>query len=104
MNTAQLISELAEKQNGLTKNDIELAVRCIVQHLTENLANGQQVEIRGFGSFRVFKTKPRVGRNPKTGQTVTINEKFKVRFKSGKEMRERVNKSFVGDNSTRDGN
>ena len=90
---SELISELAEKQNQLPKQDIEMAVNCILDQMSKALAVGDHIEVRGFGSFSLNYQEARMGRNPKTGEHVQVKAKHKVAFKPGKELRERVNKS-----------
>jgi integration host factor subunit beta len=90
-------SELANKLNKqfpeLTDNDVELALDCILGQMTDALAKGGRVEIRGFGCFSCRYRPPRVARNPKTGATVNLPAKVATHFKPGKEMRDRVNTS-----------
>lgn len=95
MTKSELIEELAVKQNHLAVKDVELAVKTLLDLMTQSLANGERIEIRGFGSFSLHHRKPRIGRNPKTGETVPLPEKYVPHFKPGKELRERVNNSWV---------
>lgn len=78
-------------QSQLSHKDIELAVKTMLEHMSETLASGERIEIRGFGSFSLHYRAPRLGRNPKTGETVELPGKYVPHFKPGKEMRERVN-------------
>jgi len=71
--------------------DIELAVNCILTQMTDALAQGEHIEIRGFGTFDCRHNPPRLTRNPKTGEVVHSSAKVTVHFKPGKNMRERVN-------------
>jgi integration host factor subunit beta len=70
---------------------MELAVKMILDHMSDALARGERIEIRGFGSFSLHYRAPRVGRNPKTGEPVSLPGKYVPHFKPGKELRERVN-------------
>ena len=94
MTKSELIEILAQKQKQLAFKDVELAVKTMLEHMAQNLANGDRIEIRGFGSFSLHYRPPRVGRNPKTGDSVTLDAKYVPHFKPGKEMRERVNESM----------
>ena len=90
---SELIERLAEQQHQLAVKDVELAIKAIIEQMSQSLANGERVEIRGFGSFSLHYRAPRVGRNPKTGESVSLAGKFVPHFKPGKEMRDRVNSS-----------
>lgn len=91
MTKSDLIEILAERQSLLNYRDVELAVKLILEQMSENLSNGDRIEIRGFGSFTLHHRPARVGRNPKSGESVTLDEKFVPHFKPGKELRDRVN-------------
>lgn len=93
MTKSELIEVLAKKQPHLALKDVELAVRCVVEHLSETLASGERVEIRGFGSFSLHHRSARLGRNPKTGESVALTEKYVPHFKPGKELRDMVDAS-----------
>ncbi len=93
MTKSELIEALARKQPHLALKDVELAVKCIIDQMSETLANGERIEIRGFGSFSLHHRPPRIGRNPKTGESVSLTEKFVPHFKPGKELRDRVDAS-----------
>ncbi len=86
-----LFGSLARKQAQLAYKDIELAVKTMLEHMGQALSEGERIEIRGFGSFSLHYRSPRVGRNPKTGEAVTLPGKYVPHFKPGKELRERVN-------------
>ncbi|GAB6068049.1 integration host factor subunit beta [Methylothermus subterraneus] len=87
-----LIARLAkEKRLELNARDVELAVKNIIEYLSEALAEGQRIEIRGFGSFTLRYRPPRVGRNPRTGDPVALPARRVPHFKAGKDLRERVN-------------
>lgn len=94
MTKSELIEILAQKQIQLAYKDVELAVKTMIDHMGTTLANGERIEIRGFGSFSLHYRPPRVGRNPKTGDSVELAAKYVPHFKPGKEMRERVNESM----------
>jgi integration host factor subunit beta len=91
MTKSELIEALAKKQTQLTHKDIDSAVKSILDHMSEALSEGERIEIRGFGSFCLHYRPPRVGRNPKTGESVSLPSKHVPHFKPGKEMRDRVN-------------
>lgn len=90
MTKSELIEQIAQKQSQLAYRDVELAVKTILEHMAERLANGDRIEIRGFGSFSLHFRPGRVGRNPKTGAPVSLPAKYVPHFKPGKELRERV--------------
>ena len=91
MTKSGLIERLALKQTHLMLKDAELAVKMMLDEIGNALARQDRVEIRGFGSFSLHRRPARVGRNPKTGESVRIPAKRVPHFKPGKEMRERVN-------------
>ena len=93
MTKSELIEALAKQQSHLALKDVELAVKCIIEKMNEALATGERIEIRGFGSFSLHLRPPRVGRNPKTGESVTLAKKYVPHFKPGKELRDRVDAS-----------
>jgi len=90
MTKSELIERIATKQDQLPPKDVELAVKMIIERMTQALANNDRIEIRGFGSFCLHYRAPRVGRNPKTGDSVNLPSKYVPYFKPGKELRERV--------------
>lgn len=90
MTKSELIILLAAKQPQLDYKDVELAVKELLEQMSAALAAGERIEVRGFGSFSLHRRPPRVGRNPKTGDTVKVPEKRVPHFKPGKELRERV--------------
>ena len=92
MTRSELIDLMADSQNQLSTKDVELAVKLLIDHMSETLSAGQRIEIRGFGSFSLHYREPRQGRNPRTGDAVELRGKH-VHFKPGKELRERVNRS-----------
>jgi integration host factor subunit beta len=89
MTKAELVDNVADKVN-LTKKQTEVIVNILFNSITEALSDGDKVELRGFGSFRIRARNPREGRNPKTGDTVHIPAKKVPFFKAGKELREMV--------------
>lgn len=93
MNKSDLIARIADQHQQLSVREIEQGVRCILEQLSNALAQGQRVEIRGFGSFALNHRAERIARNPKTGENVIMAAHCVPHFKPGKELRERVNKS-----------
>lgn len=91
MTKSELIEQLTRRQSHLAGDDVELAVRELLDQVSIELARGQRIEIRGFGSFSLHFRPPRLGRNPKTGDSVALPGKHVPHFKPGKELRERVN-------------
>ena len=91
MTKSELIDRLAEKQRHLAHVDVELGVKSILEQMSASLSNGERIEIRGFGSFSLHFRAPRLGRNPKTGEAVSLPGKHVPHFKPGKSLRERVN-------------
>lgn len=94
MTKSELIELIASKQTQLSARDVELAVKTILEHMSQTLAVGERIEIRGFGSFSLHYREPRKGRNPKTGDAVQLTGKYVPHFKPGKELRERVNRGL----------
>ncbi|RVU30435.1 MULTISPECIES: integration host factor subunit beta [Neptunomonas] len=94
MTKSELIEHLIDRHPELSVKDVELAVKAMLDHMTEALSNGERIEIRGFGSFSLHYRAPRVGRNPKTGDSVTLTAKYVPHFKPGKDLREQVNDSL----------
>ena len=90
MTRSELIAQLAAKFPQLTNSDIDIAVRTILDEMSLNVARGHRIEIRGFGSFGLNYRPPRKGRNPKTGANVMVPARYVPHFKTGKELRERV--------------
>ncbi|HUT52146.1 MAG TPA: integration host factor subunit beta [bacterium] len=90
MTKRELIEKLAERIKDLSLKDAELIVNTVFDSMTEALASGDRIEIRGFGSFQVKKRRSREGRNPRTGEKVSVDAKSVPFFKVGKEMKERV--------------
>ena len=92
MTKSELIEALTRRQTQFTSRDIESAVKTILESMAQSLATGERIEIRGFGSFSLHYRPPRVGRNPKSGEAVSLPEKYVPYFKPGKQMRERVDR------------
>lgn len=90
MTKSELIELLAAKQPQLDQKDVELAVKELLEQMASALASGERIEVRGFGSFSLHYRPPRIGRNPKTGDSVMVPDKRVPHFKPGKELRERV--------------
>ena len=95
MTKSELIEKLADKLNHLPAKDVEEAIKEILEMMADTLSKGDRIEIRGFGSFSLHYRAPRVGRNPKTGESVELEGKYVPHFKPGKELRERVNSSLA---------
>ena len=93
MTKSELIARLADRYPQLAAKDADYAVKTILDAMAQSLADGQRIEIRGFGSFSLSKRPPRIGRNPKSGEQVAVPEKRVPHFKAGKELRERVDVS-----------
>jgi integration host factor subunit beta len=91
MTKSELILRLSEQNPHLYQRDIEKIVTTIFDEISEALARGDRVELRGFGAFSVKKREARVGRNPRTGASVHVTQKFIPFFKTGKQLRERLN-------------
>lgn len=95
MTKSELIEAIAlkqaHKQAQLSTKDVELAVKTIIEQMSQSLSTGGRIEIRGFGSFSLHYREPRKGRNPKTGDSVELTGKYVPHFKPGKELRDRVN-------------
>ena len=91
MTKSELIEALAASQGHLAFNDVEMSVKSVMEQMSHALANGERIEIRGFGSFRIRQRKPRTGRNPKTGAKVDVPAKRVPYFKPSKELRDLVN-------------
>jgi integration host factor subunit beta len=88
---SELITRLVEANPHLYQRDVERIVNTIFDEITDALADGNRVELRGFGAFSVKHRPARTGRNPRSGESVHVEEKFVPYFKTGKELRERLN-------------
>ncbi len=93
MTKSDLIERLVAGQVHLPPRDIEASVNAVLQHMSNSLVAGDRIEIRGFGSIGLRYRAPRVGRNPKTGESVSVPGKYVPHFKPGRLLRERVNKA-----------
>lgn len=93
MTKSELIELLSRKQKHLPAKDVELAVKHLLELMSNALASGDRIEIRGFGSFSLHYRPPRLGRNPKTGDAVALSGKYVPHFKPGKDLRDRVNEN-----------
>ncbi len=94
MTKSELIEKIAQKQSHLAYKDVELSVKSLLEQMSRSLSSGERIEIRGFGSFSLHFRPSRIGRNPKTGESVALPGKHVPHFKPGKELRERVNESL----------
>jgi len=90
MTKSELIEILSQRQAHLKGEDVDLAVKALLEMMGGSLSAGERIEIRGFGSFSLHYRPPRLGRNPKTGESVALPGKYVPHFKPGKELRERV--------------
>ncbi len=88
---SELIQKIAEENPHLFQRDVEKIVNTIFEEITNVMARGDRVELRGFGAFSVKKREARIGRNPRTGETVPVEEKYVPFFKTGKLLRDRLN-------------
>jgi integration host factor subunit beta len=88
---SELVQKLSEQNPHLYQRDVENIVNAILNEIANALSRGDRVELRGFGAFSVKNRPARTGRNPRTGSKVAVTEKFVPFFKTGKEMRERLN-------------
>ena len=93
---SELIAKLADENPHLYQRDMERVVSTIFDTISEALAEGDRVELRGFGAFSVKHRDGRIGRNPRTGEAVEVPEKVVPFFKTGKELRERLNEDYEG--------
>ncbi|MBT6534261.1 MAG: integration host factor subunit beta [Marinovum sp.] len=88
---SELIQIIADQNPHLFQRDVERIVNTVFDEITNAMANGDRVELRGFGAFSVKKRDARVGRNPRTGESVAVSEKHVPFFKTGKLLRDRLN-------------
>lgn len=95
MTKSELILRLSKKYPHLYQRDVETLVNTVFDNISETLVSGGRVELRGFGAFSVRKREARKARNPKNGQEVFIGERYAIYFRTGKELRERINKPSV---------
>ena len=90
MTKSELIEILARRQSHLKAEDVDMAVKSLLEMMAGALSSGDRIEVRGFGSFSLHYRPPRLGRNPKTGDSVALPGKHVPHFKPGKELREKV--------------
>ena len=96
----RIVAEQARSSSAqLNSKDVEFAVKTMLEQMSQTLASGDRIEIRGFGSFSLHYRAPRIGRNPKTGESVGLSGKHVPHFKPGKELRDRVNATLQADSS-----
>jgi len=88
---SELIQKIADENPHLYQRDVDRIVSTILDEITNAMAEGNRVELRGFGAFSVKKRDPRIGRNPRTGEAVTVEQKHVPFFKTGKLLRDRLN-------------
>ena len=88
---SELVAEISERNPHLYQRDVEHVVNAVLEEVVSALSRGDRVELRGFGAFSVKNRPARIGRNPRTGEKVSVEEKFVPFFKTGKEMREKLN-------------
>lgn len=93
MTKSELIEIVSSKVNNFSRKDIEIIVDTLFESMSSSLSQGDKVEIRGFGSFKIKDRDGRQGRNPKSGENIFIESKKVPFFKAGKEIRERINKA-----------
>lgn len=94
---SELVLRIAERNPHLYQRDVEILVNAILDTIADALARGDRVELRGFGAFSVKRREARRGRNPRTGAAVAVSEKAIPVFKTGKEMRQRLNAAGIGE-------
>jgi integration host factor subunit beta len=108
MTKSELIERIVTAQtqtsgSQLTSKDVELAIKAMIEQMSHTLARGDRIEIRGFGSFSLHYRAPRIGRNPKTGESVGLAGKYVPHFKPGKELRDRVNSGLEAEMAISEG-
>ena len=96
---SQLVQNITDQNPHLYIKDVERIINSIFSEITKSLAEGRRVELRGFGAFSVQTRKERIGRNPRTGDAVTVSAKYIPRFKQGKELRIKLNSTNKADNA-----
>lgn len=100
MTRSDLVELLAERFGQLTHRDAEAAVKTILDSMSDALTRGHRIEVRGFGSFSINRRAPRLGRNPRTGESVQIPERRVPHFKPGKALRETIGAQSVDAENT----
>ena len=93
MTKSEVIEKISIKQTHLPVRDVELSIKHILSLMSDTLSKGERIEIRGFGSFSLHYRSSRIGRNPKTGEPVSLSEKYVPHFKPGKDLKQKVNES-----------
>ena len=96
---SELIAKISAANAHLFHRDVERIVNVVFDEIVDALARGDRVELRGFGAFTVKHRTARQGRNPRTGASVSVDEKFVPFFKTGKELRERLNKAAAAESA-----
>ena len=96
MTRRELVEALAERMGQLTQREADMTVKALLEAMSDSLSQGKRIEIRGFGSFTVNQRAPRLGRNPRSGESVAIPPKRVIHFKPGKGLREAVDASSSG--------
>ena len=91
MTKSELIERIVTHQGQLSSKDVELAIKTMLEQMSQALATGDRIEIRGFGSFKIKEYEGYAGRNPKTGESVTVSSKRLPFFRAGKELKEFIN-------------
>ena len=94
MTRSDLVAQLAERFTHITAGDTEFAVKTVLDAMSDALARGHRIEIRGFGSFSISRRLPRVGRDPRSGEQFTIPERLVPHFRPGKALREAVDQQL----------
>jgi integration host factor subunit beta len=97
LSRSELIARLAQAMPAVTVSQVEDAVKTLLDSLAESLATGRRIEIRGFGSFSLHSLPPRLARNPKTGEKLTVGHKRRLHFKPGQDLKNRVKNAFQVD-------
>lgn len=95
MTKSELVEAVSQKVNNFSRKDVEVIVDTLFKSMSDSLSDGEKVEIRGFGSFKVKERDGRQGRNPKSGEGIFIDSKRVPFFKAGKELKERINVSVT---------
>jgi len=90
MTRSDLVKALSKNQRYLASKDVDVAIKSLINILSDSLSSGERIEIRGFGSFNLMYHQPRSGRNPRTGESIRVSGKYVPHFKPGKELRKRV--------------
>ena len=95
MNKSDLINKVQEKFKFYSSKDIAYAINIILDSMTDAMKNGERIEVRGFGNFTIRERKARLGRNPKSGLQVKLGERKVPFFKTGKDLKDKVNKNGI---------